>query len=90
MKKNKKRIALKVLQETARQLTFEGLKKFVIPQEIRNKLVLGTLFDGDTRIFELYIPGERPSDAVVISRVRVNSLSGEIEGAVEIFTLHSK
>ena len=78
-----KRLKLEELQERARALTSEALKDYEIPDAMRAKIALGTLFDGEDRVFELYIPGERPEDAIIISRARINSFTGE--GAVEVF-----
>ena len=89
-RKHRKNVPLEVLQEKARQRTFEALKDFEIPLEIRDKVVLGALFDGDYRVFELYVPGEKPSDALVISRVRMNVVSCEAEGPVEVFALQPR
>ena len=69
-------------------MTFTELAHYEIPEVIRAQLMLGIQFYGVFRIFELYIPGEKPSDAQVISRVRLNVNSGE--GQVEIFGLKKK
>jgi hypothetical protein len=61
------------LQEIARIATRTALEEYErIPAESEKNLTLGTFFDGDDRVFELYIAGERPADAVVISSARVN------------------
>jgi hypothetical protein len=61
------------LQEIARIATRAALEEYErIPEEWDKNLTLGNFFDGDDRIFELYIAGEQPSDAVVISSARVN------------------
>ncbi|WP_395689818.1 hypothetical protein [Caenimonas koreensis] len=78
-----KQIPLDKLQERARQMTRLELMKFVIPDELQTNLTLGVQFDGDFRIFELYVPGERPSDARVVSRARLNIYSGEGQVQVE-------
>jgi hypothetical protein len=52
-RKHRKNVPLEVLQEKARQRTFEALKDFEIPLEIRDKVVLGVLFDGDFRVFDV-------------------------------------
>lgn len=62
------------LQEIARIATRAALEEYErIPAEWEKNLTLGTFFDGDDRIFELYVAGERPSDAVVVSSARVSS-----------------
>ncbi|MFT3799753.1 MAG: hypothetical protein QM766_00905 [Burkholderiaceae bacterium] len=70
------------LQEIARLATRDALESYAIPEQWKNQLVLGCLFDGDYRVFELYIPGERPKDAIVISSARIHRKSKEIEVTV--------
>ncbi|KQV54988.1 MULTISPECIES: hypothetical protein [unclassified Duganella] len=71
------------LQELARVATREALESYErIPAEWEKKLTLGTSFEGDDRIFELYIAAERPSDAVVISTARVNRKSKSVSVAI--------
>jgi hypothetical protein len=61
------------LQEIARVATRAALEEYErVPAEWEKNLTLGTFFDGEDRIFELYIACEQPSDAVVISSARVN------------------
>jgi len=78
-----KRLKLDELCERARLLTYETLKEYEIPDDLRTEIALGIGFDGDDRIFELYIPRTRPEDAIVISSARINSYTGE--GTVEVF-----
>ena len=69
-----------MLEEIARAATVEALRDFEpVPENWRRELALGTLFDGDDRVFELYVPGERPADAVVISSARVNRKTKHVE-----------
>jgi hypothetical protein len=82
MNLNMKKIPLDELQETARQLIIRALEGYFIPDEIRDDLVLTTLFEEDDRVFVLYIPGKNRSDAKEIARARVNIFTGE--GAVEV------
>jgi hypothetical protein len=83
-----KAIPLDELEERARRMTLAALESYVIPDEIRPTLTLGIHFEGDTRVFELYVPGEKPSDARIISRLRLNIYSGE--GDVEVIGLNRK
>lgn len=76
------------LQEKARQLTFEILQGYIIPDDIRDKLVIGTMLEEGRRIFELYVPGEKPSDARVISRAIMDPETGQ--GTVEVIGLEKK
>lgn len=60
------------LQELARLATREALKSYEIPDEWKKRLVLGVYLEDDDRIFELYITGDKPDDATVLSRAKVN------------------
>ncbi|WP_269533273.1 hypothetical protein [Chitinimonas sp. BJYL2] len=80
---------LDVLQEIARVATRTALEAYEpIPSEWERNLTLGTLFDGDDRIFELYIAAEKPADAIVISSARVNRKTKAV--AVTITNLRHK
>ena len=70
---------LDLLQEVARVATREALKRYEEPPpEWKEGLVLGTLFDGDWRVFELYVPGEHPRDAIVIASTKVHRHTREV------------
>ena len=60
------------LEEIARVATQKALENYIVPEEYKNNLVLTTLFDDDNRIFQLYIPGEKPKDALIIATATVN------------------
>ena len=75
--------AQKLSLET-RQLTSTTLLEFDLTGIDASQLVLGTSgFEGDQMTFELYIPGERPEDARVISSAVMDMFSGT--GNVEVF-----
>ena len=80
--------SLDELQEIARAVTRKELEAYIIPEEYRHNLTLGVSFEDDTRIFELYVPGDKPTDAKVISRTTID-LSGR-EYRVEVFGLARK
>lgn len=68
------------LQEIARVATREALEEYEqIPKEWEANLTLGTFFDGDDRIFELYVATDKPRDAIVISSARVNRKSRSVQ-----------
>jgi hypothetical protein len=74
------------LREIAKTATKDALKSYERPPKAwQDKLTLGTIFDGEDRVFELYVPGERPTDAIVISSARVNSHTRAV--SVQIFNL---
>jgi len=60
------------LEEIARVATKKALENYIVPDEYKKNLVLGTQFAGDNRIFELYVPGETPGDALVIATATVD------------------
>ena len=80
--------SLDELEVIAAQTTRRALEEYVIPDTLAACLVRGITFEGDDRIFELYIPGERPEDAVVISQARVNALDGSVK--VHIYNLEQR
>jgi hypothetical protein len=80
-----KKIKLEVLKERARVVTRAALADHPpVPQELWERVVLGMQLAGDDWVFELYAAGERPQDAIVLTRVSANRLTGEV-GPVEVF-----
>jgi len=68
------------LQELARVATRKALEDYEpIPKEWEANLTLGTFFDGDDRIFELYVAADKPKDAIVISSARVDRKSHSVQ-----------
>ncbi len=65
------------LTEIARHATRESLNGYQIPEQLRVNLLLGTRFENDHVLFELYEPGDTPSDAIVYSTTRVHRVTGE-------------
>ncbi|WP_147451020.1 hypothetical protein [Corallococcus llansteffanensis] len=81
-------IHLDVLTEKARIVTRAALARYPsIPERLRKELVLGTYFEGTDRVFELYCAGDRPQDAIVLTRVTVSAVTGEV-GPVEVLSEH--
>jgi hypothetical protein len=75
------------LQELAREATRETLEAYEpLPDEWKENLTLGTFFEGDDRIFELYVAAERPADAIVISSARVNRKTRSVSVTVSNLT----
>jgi hypothetical protein len=60
------------LQEIARVATRKALEGYVLPENWRPHITLGARLEGDERVFELYIAGERPQDAIVIATATVH------------------
>ena len=75
-----KRLPISTLEEAARVATQIALSSYlVLPDSLRANLTLGTLWDGDSVVFELYLPQERPADAVVLTQVRLNVYDGRVQ-----------
>lgn len=83
MSDHRKKLSFDEAREIARLLTREALKKHKITDEFWSQVVLGSGLESDTAIFELYIPGERPEDARLISQTVINRYTGR--GEVKIF-----
>lgn len=79
---------LEELQEIARTATRDALRRYEpIAPDMSKQLILGTLFEGDDRVFELYVPGERPADALVYASARVNRITREVSVQVKNLSL---
>jgi hypothetical protein len=77
------------LQEIARIATREALKSYEpIPKDWEDHLTLGSGYDGEDGIFELYVAAERPRDSIVISSARVNKVTRAAQ--VTVFHLQKK
>ncbi len=72
------------LRDIARSATRTALSGHKMPADIRDNVVLGEFMEGDFRIFQLYVPGLRPEDGQVVSRVAINTVTGE-PGAVSVY-----
>jgi hypothetical protein len=75
-------LSLAEMEILAREATRAALAGYRQPANIGH-LTLGSELRVDLGVFELYIAGERPADAQVISRANVNRHTGEIE--VQVF-----
>lgn len=83
-----KKIPLDVLEKKAKKISRDTLGDYILPDDIFSQLVLGTIIDGDDRVFVLFIPKELAKDAIDILRIRMNIYSGE--GFVEYVGLERK
>lgn len=77
-----KLLRLDDMEVMAKKATFEALQGYPKPSGNLENLTLGTSLTDTEGIFELYISGERPQDAVVISRAAVDRRSGEVRVSV--------
>ena len=77
-------IPLDELKEKARIMTKDALRHYPsFPRKFEPDITLGTLLDGDLRIFELYVARRRPQDAIILTRATLDAVTGE--GKVEVF-----
>ncbi|MGX9720040.1 hypothetical protein [Stenotrophomonas acidaminiphila] len=82
---NKERLlTLKEMEVIAKKATHDALMSYPrLEGSDSENLTLGTQLADEEGIFELYIAGERPLDAKVISCTRVDRRTGEV--SVEVF-----
>ena len=79
-----KLLTLREMQPIAREATRQALATYKGCPELENKsLTLGERIEGSEGVFELYLAGERPEDAKVISCARVDRRTGAVK--VEVF-----
>jgi hypothetical protein len=69
---------LKQMEPIARDATRRALEGVELASDVRERVVLGQFLEPECGVFELYIPGARPTDARVISVARVNRRTGEV------------
>ncbi|MFY7912659.1 MAG: hypothetical protein ACOVO2_24035 [Emticicia sp.] len=78
----KKKLTSKELMLISTELIRNFLNQFNVPNEIRAKLVRGISFGykkDRNAIVELYMPGETPSDAIILVTYCINKFSGEYQ-----------
>jgi phage baseplate assembly protein gpV len=71
-------ISLAQAEEMARVATQSELGSYEVPAELMGQVVLTTLFEGDDRVFVLYVPGETRQDQMIVARTTVNVKTGEL------------
>ena len=80
-----RKMPLSTLEEAARVATQIALSSFPdLPESLRANLTLGTSWDGDSVVFELYLPQERPAEAIVLTETRLSVYDGHVQ-AVRVF-----
>lgn len=78
-----KLLKLEDMETIAKRATFDALQAYARPEGDLDLLTLGTGITDDEGVFELYIAGETPRDAKVISCARVDRKTGAV--SVEVF-----
>ncbi|MBC7768443.1 MAG: hypothetical protein H7124_06630 [Phycisphaerales bacterium] len=81
-------ITLAQAEEKARIATQTRLGAYDVPDDLMGQVVLTTLFEGDDRVFVLYVPGETRSAPMIVAKTRVNLKTGAL--SVEVPTLSKK
>ncbi|MEM9074258.1 MAG: hypothetical protein AAGE52_37540 [Myxococcota bacterium] len=77
-------LSIAELRDRAKALVRDALSAHPpIPDGYREQLVLGMGLEGDERIFELYVPADRPEDGLLLAIAKLNVHSGE--GLVQVF-----
>ena len=77
-------LPIECLREIARERTYRALRGYEITSDMRDALALDVLIQGDDRVFQLFLPGAKPEDGRILTRVIVNAVSGEA-GPVEVY-----
>lgn len=80
--------SLSEYQEIARSATRRALEAYEVPERYRDGFALRTAFEGEIRIFELYVSSEGRSDAVLISSARVHVRTKHVD--VQVFNLEKR
>jgi hypothetical protein len=71
------------MERIAQKATNKKLQGYDVNDDMWAKIVLGKRVSNNKGVFELFIPGQRPVDAKVISRATVARESGSVN--VEVF-----
>lgn len=78
-----KKLSLAEMEKIAKEATFAALSDYSAPIGRSENLTLGKELTDSEGIFELYIAGDRPQDAKIISCATVDRITGKVQ--VEIF-----
>lgn len=84
----RKRLTLEQMEEIARKLTHDTLLEYEIPEGAFDGAVLGVLIERRHRVFQLYLPAERPQDGRILTSTRVCMDDGG--ATIEVFGLQRK
>lgn len=81
-----KEISLNLAEEMARVATQTELENYEIPANLMGQVVLTTLFEGDDRVFVLYVPGQTRDDPMIIAKTRVDVKTGKVSVEVPLYS----
>lgn len=74
------KMTLDDLQEKARVATREALRMYPrISDALWSEVVLGSGFEGNKAVFDLYVPRARPDEAIVLLKVCVDRDTGVVD-----------
>lgn len=82
-------ISLNIAEEMARVATQAELENHEIPANLMGQVVLTTLFEGDDRVFVLYVPGQTRDDPMIIAKTRVDVKTGKVSVEVPLYSKSS-
>lgn len=78
-----RRAELDELREIARASTRTALEAYEqIPPDWSSRLTLKTRLEGDVYVFELFVVGDLPGDAIVLASARVNQFTKKVKVVV--------
>ena len=78
-----KKMTLKEMEPIAREATRNALRGKGISEELWKQIALGSGYEGDYGIFELYVPAPVPHQGKKVSTARVHRETGQV--TVETF-----
>ncbi len=70
---------VKVLEKIAQIRMKEVLSHYIIDESLKKEITLGFTIEDGVYVWDLYIPQEKPQDAVMISEVRINPNTLEVK-----------
>lgn len=77
-----KKINLIEAEEIAKGLIKQNLVNYELSEETKRRLVLGTVIEEDRFVFELYIPGNLPEEAIIFLTATINRIDGSSSAKV--------
>jgi hypothetical protein len=70
---------IKSLEKIAKTRMREVLSHYMIDESLKKEITIGFTIEDGIYVWDLYIPQEKPQDAIVISEARVNPNTLEVK-----------
>jgi hypothetical protein len=67
------------VRKIAQQKMKEVLSDYIIDENLKREVVLGFTIEDGIYVWDLYVPQEKPQDAIVISEARVDPTTLEVK-----------